>query len=310
MSPRQNPPSVLTLRKSSIFSFGAICFLWWLCRVSLAETQTDIEFGRPDGVSLKLDATLTEGNGPFPTIVFVHGGGFTGGDKKGYPKPIYQKLTAAGFNWFSVNYRLSPKYTFPAHTDDVESAVSFIKTNAQRFKVDVKRIVLMGPSAGGHLVSFVGARHRSGNQVAAVVSMFGEHDLVNRTKPRTDCAIGGSLRHTESPEACLSDGLKAFLGITEVSPATASILHDASPISYVKKGMPPYLLLHGTKDFHVPYEQSVLMRDAMKKAGVPCEIITVQGGGHGGWDNDASLSTYQDQLLRWLKQALRLKAKA
>lgn len=310
MSPKQNSARVITLRKSSIFSFGAICLLWWLCRVSsaVAETQTEIEFGRPDAVSLKLDATLVEGKGRFPTIVFVHGGGFTGGDKKGYPKSIYQKLTAAGFNWFSVNYRLSPKYSFPAHTDDVESAVAFIKTNAQRFKVDVKRIVLMGPSAGGHLVSFVGAKHKSGNQVAAVVSMFGEHDLVNRTKPGTDCAIGGSLRHTESPEACLSDGLKAFLGITEVSPATARILHDASPISYVKKGMPPYLLLHGTKDFHVPYEQSVLMRDAMKKAGVPCEIITIEGGGHGGWDNDPSLTTYQDQLLRWLKQTLRLKA--
>jgi len=290
-------------------SFEVICLLLSLCIASraVAETKTEIEFARPDGVPLKLDATLIEGKGSFPTIVFVHGGGFTGGDKKGYPKPVYQKLTAAGFNWFSVNYRLSPEYTFPAHTDDVESAVSFIKTNARRFKVDVKRIVLMGPSAGGHLVSFVGAKHKSGNRVAAVVSMFGEHDLINRTKPQTDCAIGGSIRHTESPETCLSDGLKAFLGITEVSPSTAGILHDASPISYVRKGMPHYLLLHGTKDFHVPYEQSVLMRDAMKKAGVPCEIITLEGGGHGGWDNDPSLRTYQDQLLRWLKQTLRLK---
>jgi len=268
------------------------------------ETKADIEYGRADGVPLLLDAYLLDGKGPFPSILFVHGGGFTGGDKKPNPKALFGLVTQAGFNWFSINYRLSPKYTFPTHTDDVESAVEFLKAHADEFKIDPRRIILMGQSAGGHLVSFVGVKHKAENGVAAVVSFYGEHDLVSRTRPQTDCAIGGHIRNTEVLQACLSDGLKAFLGITEVNSATAQLIHDASPITYVNKDMPPYLLIHGTKDLHVPYEQSVLMCDAMKKVGAQCEIITVEGGGHGGWDDDPALQVYQKSLIAWLEKAV------
>jgi alpha-L-fucosidase 2 len=265
------------------------------------ETKTDIEYGRADGVPLRLDAYLLDGKGSFPSILFVHGGGFAGGDKKPNPKTLFGLVTQAGFNWFSINYRLSPKYTFPAHTDDVESAVEFLKAHADQYKIDPRRIVLMGQSAGGHLVSFVGAKHKTGNRVAAVISFYGEHDLVSRTRPQTDCAMGGYVRHTDVPQACLSDGLKAFLGITEANSATARLIRDASPITYVKKDMPPYLLVHGTKDLHVPYEQSVLMCEAMKKVGAQCEMITVEGGGHGGWDDEPELQAYQKSLMAWLK---------
>jgi alpha-L-fucosidase 2 len=275
-----------------------------LCVSARAETKTDIEYGRAEGVSLQLDAYLQEGSGPFPSIVFVHGGGFTGGDKKSNPKPLFDLLTKAGFNWFSVNYRLSPQYTFPAHTDDVEKAVEFLKSHSQEYKIDPGRVVLMGPSAGGHLVSFVGAKHKPQNRVTAVVSFYGEHDLVSRTRAQTDCAIGGKVRHTDTPQTCLSDGLKAFLGIENVDSTSAKIIRDASPITYVKKDMPPYLLIHGTKDFDVPYEQSILMRDAMRKVGARCDLITVEGGGHGGWDQDPALRGYQKQLMDWLKQIL------
>jgi acetyl esterase len=269
-----------------------------------ADTKIDIEYGRADGVSLRLDAYLQDGQGPFPSIVFVHGGGFTGGDKNSNPKPLFDLLTQAGFNWFSVNYRLSPKYVFPAHTDDVEKAVEFLKSHSQQFKLDSGRIVLMGQSAGGHLVSFVGAKHESRNRVAAVVSFYGEHDLVSRTQPQTDCAIGGKIRHTDTPQTCLSGGLKAFLGIESVDSTSAKVIRDASPITYVKKDMPPYLLIHGTKDFDVPYEQSILMRDAMRKVGARCDLITIQGGGHGGWDQDPALRGYQKELMEWLRQNL------
>jgi acetyl esterase len=296
-----------TMRATLEVPGGMLIIFFWTLGFSLpllGVVKNDIEFGNPGGVPLMMDAMIQDGSGLFPSIVFVHGGGFTGGDKKGYPKAISGMLTQAGFNWFSVNYRLSPKFTFPAHTDDVELAVAFLKSHAREFKVDPNRIVLMGSSAGGHLVSFVGSKHKPVNRVAAVVSFYGEHDLVNRTKPQTDCAIGGKIRHTDEPQACLSDGLKAFLGITEVNPATAKILREASPITYVKKDMPPYLLIHGTQDYHVPYEQSVLMCDAMQRAEARCEIITVEGGGHGGWDEDPTLRNYQSKLLGWLEQVV------
>ena len=198
-----------------------------------AEVKKDIEYGRAEGVPLLLDAYLSDGQGPFPAVIYVHGGGFTAGDKRDVPKPLFPDFAKAGFNWISVNYRLAPKYTFPAETDDVELAVEYVKAHARDFNVDAGRLVLMGGSAGGHLVSFVGAKHRPGNQVAAVVSMYGEHDLVTRTKPTNDCVVDGHIQHSDQPQPCLSPGLKAFLGISELTPETATIIRDASPITYV-----------------------------------------------------------------------------
>src|SRR5437773_11318000 len=100
-----------------------------------AETKQDIQYGMADNVPLLLDAYILDGPGPFPTIVYVHGGGFVGGDKKGTPK-IYDVLSQAGFNWISVNYRLAPKYPFPAETDDVESAIMYVRAHATEYKVD------------------------------------------------------------------------------------------------------------------------------------------------------------------------------
>jgi alpha-L-fucosidase 2 len=273
---------------------------------SAAEVKKDIQYGKVGYVPLLMDAYILDGQGPFPTIVYVHGGGFVAGDKKSLPKPLFDLLQSAGFNWFSVNYRLAPKYPFPAETDDVDQAIGYIKAHAREYKVDTRRMVLMGGSAGGHLVSFVGAKHKSGNRVAAVVSFYGEHDLVSRTKPTTDCIVDGRVDHSETPEPCLSPGLKAFLGVSDLSPAAAKIIREASPVTYVKKDMPPYLLVHGDKDLNVPYEQSVLMCKAMKKAGAQCEIYTVKGGGHGGWDKDPQMSQYQQAVLEWLKKTVQM----
>ena len=269
-----------------------------------AVVKRDIEYGRADHVPLLLDAYILDSPGSFATVIYVHGGGFTGGDKKGVPKPLLDLLVQAGFNLFSVNYRLAPRYPFPAETNDVERAVQYVKTHAAEYRVDPNRIALMGASAGGHLVSFVGVEHKPENRVAAVVSFYGEHDLVSRTRPQTDCAIGGHIRHTDEPQPCLSDGLKAFLGVNGLNPSTANIIREASPITYVSRDMPSYLLIHGTKDLDVPYEQSVLMCDAMKKAGARCEIITVEGGGHGGWDKDPVMQRYQQSMMEWLKKNL------
>ncbi|MFN8007225.1 MAG: alpha/beta hydrolase [Terriglobia bacterium] len=287
----------------SIIATGLLLMLA-LGAIGRAETKTDIEYAQGDGISLKLDAFLQEGPGPFPSILFVHGGGFTGGDKSSNPKPLFDLLSQAGYNWISINYRLSPKYVFPILTDDIERAIEFLKANAKEFKIDPNRMVLMGPSAGGHLVSLVGAKHKPGNRVAAVVSLYGEHDLITRTQPQKDCAIGGKVRHTDTPQTCLSGGLKAYMGIEEVNASSAQVIKDASPITYVQKDMPPYLLIHGTKDYDVPYEQSVLMQNAMRKAGARCDLITIQGGGHGGWDQDPAMRTYQKDLLEWLRQNL------
>ena len=270
------------------------------------ELKTDIEFAKRGDVVLKLDAYMPDGPGPFPAVIWVHGGGFVTGDKQPAPTSLLDPLVQAGFAWFSVNYRLSPSYTFPAHTDDVESAVEYLKTRAKEFKINPNRLVLTGASAGGHLVSFVGARHRKGNDVAAVIPFFGEHDLVDRVHTKRPCMIDGKVVLDPGP-MCLSSGLAQFLGITAASPNADEVVRKASPATYVRKNMPPYLLIHGSKDFNVPIEQSERMLEIMKKAGAQCELIRVEGGGHGfgAWDKDPAMAGYRQQMLDWLKRVLR-----
>ncbi len=271
-----------------------------------AGLQTDVEFGKRDGAALLLDAYVPEGRGPFPAVIWVHGGGFVAGDKKPYPKSLLDPLAEKGWAWFSVNYRLAPKYPFPAQTDDVEAAVAFIKAHASEYKVNPKRLVLIGASAGGHLVSFVGAHHAKGNDVAAVVPFFGEHDLVDRVHPKRACMVDGHVVENPGP-MCLSPGLEKFLGVTAKSPNAEEVVKKASPTTYVRKNMPAYLLIHGTKDFNVPYEQSERMLEAMNKAGARCELIRVEGGGHGfgAWDKDPSMSGYRQRMFDWLDKTVR-----
>ncbi len=188
-----------------------------------AELKTDVEFAVVEDVRLTLDAWVPEGKGPFAAVIVVHGGGFTAGDKQTYVKPLFDPLTRGGFAWFTINYRLAPKYRFPAAVDDVERAVEWVKSHAKEYKVDAKRIALMGESAGGHLVSFVGAQNKPASRVAAVVSFYGPHDF--------------EARAVETEK--LSDSVKAFLGVSELNDETRRLLREASPISYVKKGMPP-----------------------------------------------------------------------
>ncbi|MGC3971315.1 MAG: alpha/beta hydrolase [Pirellulales bacterium] len=119
---------------------------------------SDVEFAAPGGESLTLDAFVPEGEGPFPTCIFVHGGGWMRGDKQSYIKPLFEPIGNAGFAWFTVNYRLATKHRWPACADDVATAVRWVRAHAKEYKVDVNRIALVGESAGGHLVAWVGAR--------------------------------------------------------------------------------------------------------------------------------------------------------
>src|SRR3954464_1641361 len=116
--------------------------------IATGEDFKDVEFAHPGGARLTLDAHIPDGAGPFPAAILVHGGGWVAGDKEQYITYIFQPLSDAGFAWFSINYRLAPKYTFPADADDVEAAVRWIKENAARYHVDPKRIALIGESAG------------------------------------------------------------------------------------------------------------------------------------------------------------------
>jgi acetyl esterase len=257
---------------------------------AFAELRTDIEFASKGDVRLTLDAYVPEGAGPFPAVIVVHGGGFTRGDKQTFVKPLFEPLSRGGFAWFTINYRLAPAYRFPAAVEDVESAVEYVKTHAKQYKADSNRIALVGESAGGHLVSFAGTRKKPNARVAAVVSFYGPHDLASRARS----------------QRILTDSIKAFLGLSELNDESFELLRKASPITRVFKDMPPYLLIHGTKDDLVPYDQSVLMCEKMKQAGARCEIFTVEGGAHGvgSWERIPEFQAYKQKMVNWLHTTL------
>lgn len=272
------------------------------------EIRKDIEFTRIGDAKLALDAYLpTPAGKPTPCIVWVHGGGFVSGDKSGYPHVLLNPILESGFAMISLNYRIAPRHPFPACVDDVEAGIAFIKARAAEFRVDPEKLVLMGESAGGLIVSVVGGRAKRENWVAGVISLFGEHDLITRVQ-ENPCIMDGRAEPIPAG-GCLSPGLKALLNITSASPSSMSIIRDASAVTYVKADMPPYLLIHGTREFHVPYEQAVSMHDRMKRAGADCTLISILGGSHGtgGWEKLPQAREYKEQTKDWLKKTLGLR---
>jgi alpha-L-fucosidase 2 len=261
------------------------------CAAAFAGEKNDIEFARPGGVALTLDASIPDGKGPFAAVIVVHGGGWENGTKRSYEKPLLPVLTDAGFVWFTINYRLAPQYKYPAAVEDVEAAIRWVKKHAKEYKVDPKRIAIMGESAGGHLVAMAAVRQTKETKVAAVVDFYGPHDLLKRETDKGE--VGKNLRQ--------------FLGIDALDEAGKAKLKEASPITYVRKGLPPFLFIHGTKDAAVPYEQSPMMCDRLKAAGNRCEVYTVEGAPHGigPWEKNPEWQGYKAKMAGWLKQTLK-----
>jgi alpha-L-fucosidase 2 len=268
-----------------------ICLLFALVLTLSAETRNDIEFSHPGGESLTLDAHIPEGAGPFAAVILVHGGGWSMGDKQAaFVKPLFPTLDRSGLAWFSINYRLAPKHPYPAALRDVEEAIRYVKHHAKEFRVDPSRIALLGESAGGHLVALAGTHPQPDTAVAAVIPFYGAFDLEALVTPRGE----------------VSKGFRQFLSISDLSAKSRAVLREASAASYVKPGLPPFLLIHGTRDEAVPYEQSVKFCDALKAAGDACELYTVEGGIHGviNWEKHPDQHSYKDVLVDWLRKTL------
>jgi acetyl esterase/lipase len=234
----------------------------------------------PDGHERqKLDLYLpkqSEGAGPLPLIVWVHGGAFRAGSKKNCRSARFLKEDYAAA---SINYRLSQHAIFPAQIEDCKTAIRFLRANAGKYNIDPNRIGVWGSSAGGHLVAMLGTTgdikqfdkgpnlHVS-SRVQAVCDFFGPTDFTKMND------FEGRMDHDDpdSPESQLVGG-----PIQQNKEACKR----ANPITYVSKNDPPFLICHGDKDMLVPHNQSVLLNTALKDAGVSVKFHTVKGGGHG-----------------------------
>jgi len=243
-----------------------------------AAVQSDIEYGTAAGVSLRLDAGVPPGAGPFPIAILVHGGGWSTGDKRD------MEFLSAGlggkFTWFSVNYRLGARY--PACLEDVEQAIRWVRTHAAQYKGDPRKIVLIGYSAGGHLAAMAAERNAPVN---AVVALAAPADIL------ADVERSGGLR----------DSHRKLFGDRELNDEVRGVLRDASPIHHVKRGLPPFLLMQGTAD---KFFQSVNFQTALRAAGVAAELVLIHGAPHDITQWEKLDPTYEAQIVAWIDRAL------
>jgi acetyl esterase/lipase len=261
-----------------------------MANLARGEVKTDIEYGKGDGYSLKLDAGVPDGDGPFPVAILVHGGGWATGDKAGLYHIPTDALTKANFTWFSINYRMSPKYLWPACFEDTQTAIRWVKAHAAQYKGDPGRIALVGYSAGGQLVTLAATMAKEDTRVQAVVGM----------SPPTDLELDLPQR------GGLSTSLQHLLARPkEVDDDTRRILREMSAIDHVKPGLPPFLLMQGDADKSVPYQGSLNFQAKLKANGVACDLITLKGCPHDIRKWEQFDANFQEEMVDWLVKTLK-----
>ncbi len=234
-------------------------------------------------LDLVLPAEREAGVEPLPLVVFIHGGAWRGGSKEGAVGRLAPWVATGEYAGAAINYRLTGEASWPAQIHDCKAAIRWLRAHAGEYGFDPERIGVMGSSAGGHLVAMLGTSggidELAGelgehleleSRVACVVDEYGPSELLMMGK------FPSTMNHESpsSPESLLVGG--PILEREEVARA-------ASPITYVSADDPPFLIIHGTKDMTVPFDQSERLHKALVAAGVESIFIPVTDGGHGGF---------------------------
>ncbi len=268
--------------------------------------KRDVEYARPGGKPVLLDLHVPDGPGLFPAAILVHGGGFDQGSKSTNVRPLFEPLADAGFAWFSIDYRLAPEAQLPQAMEDLNSAIQWVKSHAATYHVDVSKIAIIGESAGGLLVNYAGTHETPATKVAAVVDFYGPADYGKLAQLRREHPERFNMASINKHAA--NGGGIHFFGVEQLDEAGLAKLRSLAPITGVHKGMPPFLCIHGTKDDQVAYEQTPEFCDAIHKVGARCDIITIEGGGHGmsGW-RAPEMQHWKPEMIAWLKRTLEVK---
>ncbi|HRW09760.1 MAG TPA: prolyl oligopeptidase family serine peptidase [Caldilineaceae bacterium] len=182
-------------------------------------------------------------------------------------------LAEQGFTIFTINHRAAPTFRYPAALHDAQRAVRFFRHHAKNYGIDPNRIGALGGSSGGHLVSMLGTMDGTGNADA--------EDPIEREHAGVQCLVTRAAPVALTP--LYGRGrIVSFLGrAADPAPEVDPLYREASPITYVSAQTPPVLLIHGTNDDVVPFEQSTMMQAALDAHGVPNRLIAVEGAGHG-----------------------------
>ncbi len=244
----------------------------------LGTVERDVTYCTIDDQALKLDLYYPPTEGPWPVLIFVHGGAWSAGDKSALPV----NPAEAGYLVASLDYRLYPAHRFPAMIEDVKCAIRYLRAHASAYALDPERIALVGHSAGGHLVALAGLADEStgwdvgpyldqSSRVQAVIPMAAPTDLTRPYPAEIEELLDGVF----GPEqrAC------------------------AGPVNHVRPDAPPFMIIQGEEDTLVPVEQAHLLHEALMNVGAPSELIVMEHAGHGFEPVGGTPTPSMDQIL-------------
>ncbi|HEV8060492.1 MAG TPA: alpha/beta hydrolase [Gemmataceae bacterium] len=253
------------------------------------QIENSLTYGKGGESDLMLDLALpTQGNGPFPAVICIHGGSWKSGKRQDLSQ-IVKTLASRGFVAATVSYRFMQDAKFPAQIEDCKAAVRWLRAHAAQYKIDKDHVGVVGFSAGGHLACLLGTTGKEDNLegaggspdqpsgVQAVVDFFGPTDFTTK----------------DWSEDVETKTLTPFLGDTFAN--RPDLYRRASPILYVKPNSPPFLILHGTEDKTVSIRQSRSFAKKLEEAGVSVKLIEVPDAGH-GWRGDQLLKSIEQMV--------------
>ncbi len=266
-------------------------------------SENDIVYATVGGEELQLDILRPDGKGPYPSVVYLHGGGWGQKGRKDYSGEL-EEAANRGYVAVTVDYRLSiadekgkVKHKFPDQVQDVKCAIRWLRANAERYRIDPTQIGVVGSSAGGHLALMLAttAGHKDfegdgGNAgyssaVQVVVHWAGPVDLA-KMYPKTIELVRPFMAR--------------FLGGTPEQ--VPDVYRAASPITYVNKDMVPVLSIHGERDDAVPLEQTQMLQAKMKSVKAENELLVLKDQLH--WYDAKSRQQGLDAQFRFLKKHL------
>jgi len=241
------------------------------------------------------------GQSTYPVVVWIHGGAWMSNDKyadMGYMKNTLKEFIEKGYAVASIDYRWSTMAIFPAQVQDCNQALEFLYQNADKYKLDKNRIALIGFSAGGHLANLVGLSNNNyvkdfyadGKKphfkIKVVLDFYGPADFLTLKSHDS--------KDPHNPITLLLGGM--------VSDNEAKA-KNASPITYIDKNDPPFLIVQGEKDESVNPDQAILLSEKLKAVGVKNDLIIVPNAPHYGLMFDAE--NIREKIFEYLGEYLK-----
>lgn len=211
---------------------------------------------------LHLDLHVPPGEGPFPVLLWIHGGGWlTGSREWTVDDRFHERMVARGYAVADVDYRLALEATYPAQQADITAAIHWLRHHAAALRIDPRRFAALGESAGGQLAAIAGLTGAGDTEIQAVILWYGPADL-SAPRDQDDPFT--------SPALLLGGPLAERLALARL----------ASPRHNIHAGAPPFLLVHGTEDEIVPFAEAIGFAEALRAVGARCDVLPVEGAGH------------------------------